>query len=76
MIFKTAFNGYSVKFSPFEDGRIAIATAQNFGIIGNGRQYVVQVGIQCKLQPESRDMCRLLLARSHLLRTQYRQTEA
>ncbi len=42
--FRTAFNGYAVKFSPFEEGRIAVATAQNFGIIGNGRQYVLQVG--------------------------------
>ena len=42
--FRTAFNGYAVKFSPFEKGRLAVATAQNFGIIGNGRQYVLQVG--------------------------------
>ena len=41
--FRTAFNGYAVKFSPFEEGRLAVATAQNFGIIGNGRQYVLQV---------------------------------
>jgi len=43
MFFRFSFNGYSVKFSPFEEGRIAVATAQNFGIIGNGRQYVLQV---------------------------------
>lgn len=43
--FRTAFNGYAVKFSPFEEGRLAVATSQNFGIIGNGRQYVLQVGI-------------------------------
>ena len=41
--FRTAFNGYAIKFSPFEEGRVAVATAQNFGIIGNGRQYVLQV---------------------------------
>jgi len=35
--------GYSVKFSPFEQGKVAVATAQNFGIIGNGKQYVLQV---------------------------------
>ena len=40
--FKTAFQGYSVKFSPFEEGKIAVATSQNFGIIGNGKQYVLQ----------------------------------
>ncbi len=43
--FRTAFNGYAVKFSPFEEGRLAVATAQNFGIIGNGRQYVLQVSL-------------------------------
>ena len=43
MFYKTQFNGYSVKFSPYNEGRIAVATAQNFGIIGNGRQYVLDV---------------------------------
>ena len=32
-----------VQFSPFLENRIAISTAQNFGIIGNGRQYVCEV---------------------------------
>ena len=41
--FKTTFNGYSVKFSPFDDSRLAVATAQNFGIIGNGRLHILQV---------------------------------
>lgn len=41
--YKTAFQGYSVKFSPFEDNKIAVATSQNFGIIGNGRQYILEV---------------------------------
>lgn len=49
MRFKTDFNGYAVKFSPFEDGRIAVATSQNFGIIGNGRQYVLQVKVNCRM---------------------------
>ena len=40
---RTAFNAYSVKFSPFHDNRLAVATAQNFGIIGNGRQHVFEV---------------------------------
>jgi peroxin-7 len=29
-----------VAFSPFEPNRFAVAAAQNFGIVGNGRQYV------------------------------------
>lgn len=40
---KTTFNAYSVKFSPFIENRFAVATAQNFGIIGNGRQHVFEV---------------------------------
>ena len=41
--YRTAFQGYSVRFSPFEEGKLAVATSQNFGIIGNGKQYVLQV---------------------------------
>lgn len=47
--FKTAYNGYGVQFSPFLENRLAVSTAQNFGIIGNGRQYVLELtpnGIQ------------------------------
>lgn len=43
-IFKTPFNGYSVKFSPFYENQLAVATAQNFGILGNGRVHVLQLG--------------------------------
>lgn len=32
-----------MRFSPFEETKLAVATSQNFGIIGNGRQYVLQV---------------------------------
>jgi hypothetical protein len=32
-----------IEFSPFIENRVAVATAQNFGIIGNGRQYVLEV---------------------------------
>jgi peroxin-7 len=42
--FKTTFNGYAAKFSPFVEGRLAVATAQNFGIIGNGRLHILEVG--------------------------------
>lgn len=41
--FKTAYNGYAVRFSPFVENRIAVATSQNFGIIGNGRQHVLEL---------------------------------
>ena len=32
-----------VEFSPFEDNKIAVSTAQHFGIIGNGKQYVLEL---------------------------------
>lgn len=40
--FRTPFNGYSVKFSPFFADRIAVSASQNFGIVGNGHQYVLR----------------------------------
>ncbi|KAK4399233.1 Peroxisome biogenesis protein 7 [Sesamum angolense] len=43
-VFKVPFNGYSVKFSPFYENQLAVATAQNFGILGNGRLHVLQLG--------------------------------
>lgn len=33
-----------MKFSPFYENQIAVATAQNFGILGNGRLHVLQLG--------------------------------
>lgn len=33
--------GYSVEFSPFTENRLACAGAQHFGIIGNGKQYIM-----------------------------------
>lgn len=42
-VFKTPFNGYSVKFSPFYESRLAVATAQNFGILGNGRLHILDL---------------------------------
>lgn len=43
------FQGYAVKYSPFFDNRIAVAAAANFGLVGNGRLYVLELtpsGIQ------------------------------
>ena len=37
------FNGYSVAFSPFEANRVAVAAAQNFGIVGNGCQQIFAI---------------------------------
>ncbi|KAI8052491.1 WD40-repeat-containing domain protein [Syncephalis plumigaleata] len=38
------YNGYSVKFSPFFEDRIACASAANFGLVGNGRLWVLRSG--------------------------------
>jgi len=42
--FHTAgFNGYSVEFSSFFEGKLACAAASNFGIVGNGRLFVLNI---------------------------------
>ncbi|KAI5480170.1 hypothetical protein MNV49_001496 [Pseudohyphozyma bogoriensis] len=38
------FAAYAVEFSPFFEGRLAVAGSANFGLVGNGRLSVVGVG--------------------------------
>ncbi|KAH8680900.1 peroxisome targeting signal type 2 receptor [Xylariales sp. PMI_506] len=40
------FNPYAVKYSPYFDSRIAVASAANFGIVGNGRLFCLGLGPQ------------------------------
>ncbi|KAI0159726.1 WD repeat domain-containing protein [Xylariaceae sp. FL1272] len=40
------FNPYAVKYSPYYDSRIAVASAANFGIVGNGRLFCLGLGPQ------------------------------
>lgn len=43
--FRTAgFNPYAVKYSPYYDSRIAVASAANYGIVGNGRLFCLALG--------------------------------
>ncbi|KAG2232495.1 WD40-repeat-containing domain protein [Thamnidium elegans] len=35
------FNGYSTKWSPFFENKLAVATASNFGLVGNGRLFIM-----------------------------------
>jgi peroxin-7 len=45
------YNGYAVKYSPFFDNRICVAASANFGLVGNGRIYVLGLtanGIQAE----------------------------
>jgi hypothetical protein len=37
------FLNVEVEWSPFDESRLAVATAQNFGIVGQGKQYVLQM---------------------------------
>ena len=34
---------YSVEFSPFNPRLLGVSTAQNFGVIGNGKQYILTI---------------------------------
>lgn len=40
------FNPYAVKYSPYHDSRIAVGTAANFGIVGNGRLFALALTAQ------------------------------
>lgn len=35
------FNPYAVKYSPYFDSRIAVAASANYGIVGNGKVFVL-----------------------------------
>ncbi len=37
------FNGYSTQWSPFIDSRLAVAASANFGLVGNGRLYILNL---------------------------------
>lgn len=38
------FTHNALAFSPFFDDRIAVASGQNFGLVGNGRVHILQLG--------------------------------
>lgn len=46
------FCGYSVKYSPFFDSRIAVAASANFGLVGNGRLFVLGLTADGSIVPE------------------------
>ncbi|KAI9293260.1 WD40 repeat-like protein [Neoconidiobolus thromboides FSU 785] len=35
------FNGYSVQFNPFFENKLAVASSANFGLVGNGRLFLL-----------------------------------
>jgi len=40
------YNPYAVKYSPYYDSRIAVASSANFGIVGNGRVFALGLTAQ------------------------------
>ncbi|VVT54117.1 uncharacterized protein SAPINGB_P003915 [Magnusiomyces paraingens] len=47
------FNPYSVAYSPFFDSKIAVAAAANFGLVGNGRLYVLNLTDSGQILPQA-----------------------
>lgn len=39
----TGYNGYGVQYSPFFDNKLAVATAANYGLVGNGRLFILSI---------------------------------
>lgn len=37
------YNGYGTQYSPFIDSRLAVAASANFGLVGNGRLYILEL---------------------------------
>lgn len=40
----TGYNGYALQYSPFFDDKIAVALAANYGLVGNGRLFILEIG--------------------------------
>ncbi|KAL2889681.1 Peroxisomal targeting signal 2 receptor [Ceratocystis lukuohia] len=38
------FNPYAVRYSPYIDSRVAVASSANFGIVGNGKLFILGLG--------------------------------
>lgn len=37
------FSGYGVQYSPFFDNRLAVAAGSNFGLVGNGKLFILEI---------------------------------
>lgn len=46
------YNGYGIQYSPFFDNKLAIATAANYGLVGNGRLYIVSISPNGSIQED------------------------
>lgn len=42
--YRTAgYNGYGIQYSPFFDNKLAVATSANYGLVGNGRLFILNI---------------------------------
>lgn len=39
----TGYNGYGVQYSPYFDSKLAVATAANYGLVGNGKLFILRI---------------------------------
>lgn len=39
----TGYNGYGIQYSPFFDNKLAVATAANYGLVGNGKLFILNI---------------------------------
>lgn len=54
LAFKTAgYNGYSVKYSPFYDNKLAVATSANYGLVGNGKLWILSIAPNGQITPDT-----------------------
>ncbi|CAK9439077.1 uncharacterized protein LODBEIA_P33010 [Lodderomyces beijingensis] len=37
------YNGYGIQYSPYFDNKLAVATAANYGLVGNGRLFILDI---------------------------------
>ncbi|KAK2630569.1 hypothetical protein QTJ16_001389 [Diplocarpon rosae] len=59
MEFRTpGYKGYDVKYSPYFDNKVAVAGAANYGLVGNGRGYILRLtneGVACDQMFDTQD---------------------
>lgn len=43
------YSGYGVQYSPFYDNKLAVATGSNFGLVGNGKLFILDIDPQGRM---------------------------
>lgn len=47
------YNGYAVRYSPFFDNKLAVATAANYGLVGNGKLFILGIDNSGQIHQEA-----------------------